>query len=579
MHLAFLEEILQLDRAQMHKMNNATVEPAAVESQSSKAIWAISRRFAWPVTLVILSLCYYLLFFDRGVNFNDEGTLFMAADGILHGKTLYRDLYVAYMPGSYYLYALFFKLFGASVRMGRFLGVLLRCGNTLAVYYLAREMVTPGFAVLPAVALTLLPGPWHKTLFVTLSLLDMLLIARYAERHSISRLVLMGLATGLTLLYRYELGLVAIGAASIVLLLWVRSALRQEHKQVRNVLLREWVGQVGLYVIVLLLPVLVAIIYFYRQGALQYVVLFDALRGNLAKQGTMPMARNIFQPWVFRLGQLTRLLRYNALVVLYYFPVLVYACTTVVLLYRQLTRRGHVEDRALLTVLVFGVLVYGLVLLEPAIAHLLVSLPAAWVLGVYLVYRLGERLWLLVGHHSWTKAMACVLVLSPVVLWFCLLMGQVLQRVDVYMAGSIAQCFRNPAKLDLPRAQIFVGDEAEASALTNLASYIRARVPPGSFVLVVPAGGGTKRLLHFLTETFPPYRQRAILTGASAQELLQLQYDIVNSTDAARTEYAILSGSDQDIEKFPQGYLLHYVWSTFEVECVFGDYQVLRRKN
>ena len=69
------------------------------------------------------------------------------------------------------------------------------------------------------------------------------------------------------------------------------------------------------------------------------------------------------------------------------------------------------------------------------------------------------------------------------------------------------------------------------------------------------------------------------LKGLSAQQLLQLQHDIVESTEAAHTEYVILSGSNRAIEDSSQEYLLDYVQSTFEVESAFGRYQVLKRRD
>jgi hypothetical protein len=506
------------------------------------------------------------------MGFSDESTLFMAADGILHGKVLYRDLYVAYMPGGYYLYALFFKLFGTSVRVGRLLGVLLRCGNSLLIYHLARKAIPSGFAVLPAVALALLPGPWHKTLFVTLSLLDMVLVARYAERRSMGRLLLMGLATALTLLYRHWLGWVAMGSGLAVLLLPVLSVLRGEGSHRKRVL-REAAKEVGAYVIVSLAPVLLVMYCFYLQNALSYMlntVLFDALRGNLARRGNRLSSDYFIIPWVSGQDPL-KFLSHYAMVALLPAQVLVFLWMGGVLLYRAVRRRGSAKDSVLLGILAFGVLVFGIVVLFPGPAHQFVSLPAGWVLGAYFLHGQYERLRARLEPRAWAKSTACVLVLVPMVLWISLVVSDVGGR---YLSGSFAQRFRHSAWVDLPRAKVYYKHEAQARALTELVTCIEACIKPGDSLLTVLR----EELLHFLTGTFPYYRQRTIMRGMPSQQLLQLQHEVVETIEATRAECAVTTVADENVDDFTQPYILQYLQSAFEVECRQGQYKVLRRK-
>jgi hypothetical protein len=125
---------------------------------------------------------------------------------------------------------------------------------------------------------------------------------------------------------------------------------------------------------------------------------------------------------------------------------------------------------------------------------------------------------------------------------------------------------------------VFVRDSAQADALAGLVAWMRARTEPGGHVLVVPPEGETERLLHFLTETFPPYSQRATLKGISAQQMLQLQRDIIAGVEATHTDYVILNADSLTDEDYSHEHLLDYVQSTFELDSTFGRYQVLTRR-
>lgn len=73
-----------------------------------------------------------------GISFSDEGYIVHIADRIASGEVLYRDISTGVTPGSFYLHALLFQVFGRSLLVGRIFMMLLFCGATSAVYALCR---------------------------------------------------------------------------------------------------------------------------------------------------------------------------------------------------------------------------------------------------------------------------------------------------------------------------------------------------------------------------------------------------------------------------------------------------------
>ncbi|HEV2492785.1 MAG TPA: hypothetical protein VG204_06890 [Terriglobia bacterium] len=70
--------------------------------------------------LVFTASLVYLWPFRGYTNVNaDEGIVLAGAQRVLLGQVPYRDFFSFYTPGSYYLVALLFRLFGSSILVGR----------------------------------------------------------------------------------------------------------------------------------------------------------------------------------------------------------------------------------------------------------------------------------------------------------------------------------------------------------------------------------------------------------------------------------------------------------------------------
>src|SRR3982751_6312534 len=70
----------------------------------------------WTALMLFVLTCLFLSVFVNYTNLNgDEGIILQGAQRVADGQVLYRDFFSFYTPGSYYLVALLFKLFGSSM--------------------------------------------------------------------------------------------------------------------------------------------------------------------------------------------------------------------------------------------------------------------------------------------------------------------------------------------------------------------------------------------------------------------------------------------------------------------------------
>src|SRR5439155_8007299 len=73
------------------------------------------------------------------LNFFDEGYVLTGAARILAGQAPYRDSWVAYAPGQFFVLALLFKVFGVSLTVERAWDIVLRMAIVVSVYLIGRR--------------------------------------------------------------------------------------------------------------------------------------------------------------------------------------------------------------------------------------------------------------------------------------------------------------------------------------------------------------------------------------------------------------------------------------------------------
>lgn len=115
----------------------------------------------WTTVLLFVGSCLYLLAFFNVVNMEpDEGIVLTGAQRIVEGQLPYRDFFSFYTPGSFYLTALLFKIFGDSMLVARGALVFFSASFAVITYVLARRICSQAIALLTAilVAMTCVPS-------------------------------------------------------------------------------------------------------------------------------------------------------------------------------------------------------------------------------------------------------------------------------------------------------------------------------------------------------------------------------------------------------------------------------------
>ena len=169
----------------MRVMPTRTINHASSADHSPGAVNAslcipeesfLDRRVA--LLLFLLSLAYLYLFRRYTAMEPDEGIILQGAQRILSGQVLYRDFFSFFTPGSYYLLALLFKIFGSSLSVARTTLVFFGAISSVLNYLLARRVCSQGSAFTIAILVTVTGLPfrflvlhnWDSTLWACLAL-------------------------------------------------------------------------------------------------------------------------------------------------------------------------------------------------------------------------------------------------------------------------------------------------------------------------------------------------------------------------------------------------------------------------
>lgn len=103
-----------------------------------------------PTLIFGVSLLYLWLFRHYSTMDPDEGIVLQGAERILRGEMPYRDFFSFYTPGSFYLVASLFKVFGDSFVVARSSIAVVGAGTTVLTYLLARRVCPRRIALLAA---------------------------------------------------------------------------------------------------------------------------------------------------------------------------------------------------------------------------------------------------------------------------------------------------------------------------------------------------------------------------------------------------------------------------------------------
>jgi 4-amino-4-deoxy-L-arabinose transferase-like glycosyltransferase len=148
-----------------------------VGDPSSSTLVTLVERVT-PILVFLFSLAYLCAFVRYSSLEADEGILLQGGQRILDGQIPYRDFFSFYTPGSFYLVAAVFKVFGNAFIVARVSLAITGAACSVVTYLLARRVCSRGFALFAAALATvsgvayrfLVLHNWYSTLLACLAL-------------------------------------------------------------------------------------------------------------------------------------------------------------------------------------------------------------------------------------------------------------------------------------------------------------------------------------------------------------------------------------------------------------------------
>ncbi len=159
---------------------------------------------------VAVALLYYLLFFNYGIDLDDEGFFIGGASAILHfGQLPFAD-FMSYPPWMYFSLAGFFHIFGETLRVERALLICHLLIGIACLLWLSRKVLPPPIAVIPVLFYAVAPGSWYRVFFVFSLLIAAVALFHFNDKPTQRRALLVGVALGVAAITRVEAALVSL---------------------------------------------------------------------------------------------------------------------------------------------------------------------------------------------------------------------------------------------------------------------------------------------------------------------------------------------------------------------------------
>ena len=182
---------------------------------------------AIPLLIFLFSVAYLCIFCRYTSLEPDEGIVLCGAERILRGEVPYRDFFSFYTPGSFYLTALIFRIFGDSLVVARISLAVAGAACSVVTYLLARRVCPRGLALFAATLATVASLPYrflvlHNWYSTTLACLSVYAAVRLLETCKPAWAFATGSLASLTILFEQSKGAgLCLGLALGFLALWI----------------------------------------------------------------------------------------------------------------------------------------------------------------------------------------------------------------------------------------------------------------------------------------------------------------------------------------------------------------------
>jgi hypothetical protein len=334
------------------------------------------------LAIILVAFSYYISYFNYGINLGDEGFFVYGAARVLQGQLPMSD-FISYPPGSYFLLALLFKMFGVNLLVSRLMEMAFLLFNGVMMFFIGKRLMPRPMALIPAFLLIGFPGPWYKVFFTFGLLLPLVSLYRFLEKRSTLRIVTIGWCLGIALVFKFESFLCSFVTSLFVLFAahaWEREDFFVDGRRVKAFLKDVSFSWLGLLCVAL--PFIV-----YYQWNSDLSALFLSFKESYARSNIEAAGGFFDKPSIvgaitnFHIGSLQH--QFFSLIVLLYLFVF---CKLIVHFFMKKKR----EFPVLLPVLMMGVLSLSYAYANFDKSHLLQSAAMAYLLFGFVLHSTTE---------------------------------------------------------------------------------------------------------------------------------------------------------------------------------------------
>ncbi len=474
-------------------------------------------KTAFPYLLYLALIGYFYSFSEYGFNIWDEGGFANGTLRTLNGQKALEDFNPnGYLPGRYIYGALFFKLLGIDIQSLRLSVILITPGMVFMVYAISRKIMPQGFAFLAALFMLSAPSMYYNRFFPFFTVLSLFCILNVLEKKRPRDILALGASILLAGFFKFEIALIALvialalGFVMVLINKGDNSALQLNLSDLKN-LSPGLKLLTGASAVCLGLAFILTVGYFLQNGfflkVFKLVVDAHNVWGN-------PF------PDIFPVGPLIEKLGPHKMFerLLFYLPLWVYAGVGVILLIRISKPKSTVstQELALLTILSFGICVFGLVIWRAGFDNLLRTLPPFYILFCYLLYLVHEKFLGWQQRAGFSSRSGSLIKKTPVNILIVFLPFLFIYEMNThhgFYAGSIGAMKKEIQRVKLDRLGVFTNPQ-EAKWLQEVVDRIEIYTDQGDAILALPLNP----IFYFLTDRINPTRYDWILPGMLTAE-------------------------------------------------------------
>ena len=262
---------------------------------------------------------------------------------------------------------------------------------------------------------------------------------------------------------------------------------------------------------------------------------------------------------------------------LFYLPILICGIITALLFYQLALKKEsfHIEPLTVITILLFGICAFGLVIWRAGFDNLLRTLPPFYILFCYLLYRARKRV---LTHNGLSnqKSYTALLPLNLLTVFLPFLFYFEMNTHHGFYAGSIGAMKLETTRLSIDKVDVFT-NPAEAKWVKEVVEKIDLYSQKGDAILSLPLNP----IFYFLSDRINPTPYELVLPGMLEEEKEKELVQTLSNHPPKVVIYVdiAIDGDEKRRLSHYAPYLYKYLVDNYVFQESIGFFQILLPKN